>query len=156
MRVGFEPTPRRTRYAEQKLPWSLVWRLRPLGHLTMLSMSNLCRCYMIPDQSTDSRTRILHIFFPVMLVGILPFYLATYAPALKSSASVFSITRPSTARLLPPLKESELFGVVALATLQEQMWSHQVLTPTRPLSSPTSPFALVRRSMFQRRGVRIR
>ena len=27
MRVGFEPTPVRTR--------SLVWRLRPLGHLTM-------------------------------------------------------------------------------------------------------------------------
>ena len=28
-RVGFEPTPFRTR--------SLVWRLRPLGHLTMLT-----------------------------------------------------------------------------------------------------------------------
>ncbi len=31
MRVGFEPTPVRTRL--QKI--SLVWRLRPLGHLTI-------------------------------------------------------------------------------------------------------------------------
>ena len=36
MRVGFEPTPFRTRYigARQTCWSSLVWRLRPLGHLT--------------------------------------------------------------------------------------------------------------------------
>ena len=32
MRVGFEPTPFRTR--------SLVWRLRPLGHLTVMTESS--------------------------------------------------------------------------------------------------------------------
>jgi hypothetical protein len=35
MRVGFEPTPFRTRYQGHQMTWSLVWRLRPLGHLTM-------------------------------------------------------------------------------------------------------------------------
>ncbi len=40
MRVGFEPTPFRTRLPgcldaiTPKRPGALVWRLRPLGHLT--------------------------------------------------------------------------------------------------------------------------
>ena len=40
-RVGFEPTPRKTRFQQEvkdtTVSWSLVWRLRPLGHLATSS-----------------------------------------------------------------------------------------------------------------------
>ncbi len=46
-RVGFEPTPFRTRY-RSTTGYSLVWRLRPLGHL---AISEDGRCMQSPNSA---------------------------------------------------------------------------------------------------------
>ena len=57
MRVGFEPTPFRTRSRDcGNATTTLVWRLRPLGHLTLDKTVSLAHCDVPVNPRRGSRT----------------------------------------------------------------------------------------------------
>ena len=112
MRVGFEPTPFRTR--------SLVWRLRPLGHLTMYK--RLTNKYMMSAQ-IHHPTRSRHLKRK-----------RTYAH--RTAHACRRLFSPSTPSFSSPFSSSvrtrgNITGTTHITSLRTHIMAYPPKTPTR-------------------------